>query len=97
MGSFWTLPRRCGKAYGLSGYAAGVSGYHKARAARPNPHSGWTVMFGVMFLRTPLWWTRPYGVIRPDSTPPATATKGNHYIMNAAPGKRRRAASYARH
>ena len=54
-------------------------------------------MFGVIFLRTPLWWTRPYGVIRPASTSPATTTKGNLHITDAARGKRRQAAAYARH
>ena len=75
------------KAFGPSGYASReFANYYNAYAAMPSLHFGWTVMFGILFLRTPNKWVKVLGVIYPTMTLFAITITGNHYIMDAIGG-----------
>lgn len=74
-------------AFGPSGYASReFANYYNAYAAMPSLHFGWTVMFGVMFLRTNNRLIKVFGVIYPTLTLFAITITGNHYIMDAVGG-----------
>jgi hypothetical protein len=49
-------------------------------------HFGWTVMFGIIFLRTNNRLIKVFGVIYPTLTLFAITIIGNHYIMDAIGG-----------
>ncbi|MCE2465722.1 MAG: phosphatase PAP2 family protein [Dehalococcoidia bacterium] len=68
--------------------------YYNAFAAMPSLHFAWTVLFGVMFLRTKNPWIRPFGVIYPTVTFFAITITGNHYILDAIGGGAVIAASF---
>jgi len=75
------------KAFGPSGYASReFANYYNAYAAMPSLHFGWTVMFGIMFLRTNNRLVKVFGVIYPALTLFAITITGNHYIMDAVGG-----------
>ena len=69
--------------------------YYNAFAAMPSLHFAWTVLFGVMFLRTNVPWIRPFGLIYPTITFFAITITGNHYILDAIGGGAVIAASFA--
>ena len=74
-------------AFGPSGYASrDFANYYNAYAAMPSLHFGWTVMFGVMFLRTHSPMLKVLGVLYPTLTLFAITITGNHYIMDAVGG-----------
>ena len=74
-------------AFGPSGYASReLTSYYNAYAAMPSLHFGWTVMFGVIFLRTNNRLIKVFGVIYPTLTLFAITITGNHYIMDAIGG-----------
>ena len=74
-------------AFGPSGYASReLTNYYNAYAAMPSLHFGWTVMFGIMFLRTNNRLIKVFGVIYPTMTLFAITITGNHYIMDAIGG-----------
>ena len=74
-------------AFGPSGYASReFTNYYNAYAAMPSLHFGWTVMFGIMFLRTNNKLIQVFGVIYPTMTLFAITITGNHYIMDAIAG-----------
>ncbi len=74
-------------AFGPSGYASReFTNYYNAYAAMPSLHFGWTVMFGIMFLRTNNKLIKVFGVIYPTMTLFAITITGNHYIMDAIGG-----------
>ena len=73
--------------FGPSGYGGEAFGsYYNAYAAMPSLHFGWTVLFGVMFLRTPVWWIRAFGVVYPTLMLLSITITGNHYIVDAVGG-----------
>ena len=75
------------KAFGPSGYASReFANYYNAYAAMPSLHFGWTVLFGVMFLRSHNRWVKVFGVVYPTMTLFAITITGNHYIMDAIGG-----------
>ncbi len=69
--------------------------YYNAFAAMPSLHFAWTVLFGIMFLRTNNPWIRPFGLIYPTITFFAITITGNHYILDAIGGGAVIAASFA--
>ena len=75
------------KAFGPSGYASReLANYYNAYAAMPSLHFGWTVMFGIIFLRTNHILIKVFGVFYPTLTLFAITITGNHYIMDAIAG-----------
>ena len=75
------------KAFGPSGYASReLANYYNTYAAMPSLHFGWTVMFGIIFLRTNKRVIQVFGVIYPTLTLFAITITGNHYIMDAVGG-----------
>ena len=73
--------------FGPSGYAGrDFSSYYNPYAAMPSLHFGWTVMFGVMFLRTTMRWVRALGVVYPALMLFCITVTGNHYIVDAVGG-----------
>jgi hypothetical protein len=73
--------------FGPSGYASReFTNYYNAYAAMPSLHFSWTVMFGIMFLRTNNRLIRVFGVIYPTMTLFAITITGNHFIMDAIGG-----------
>ena len=75
------------KAFGPSGYASReFANYYNAYAAMPSLHFSWTVMFGIMFLRSSNILVKAFGVIYPTITLFAITITANHYIMDAIGG-----------
>lgn len=75
------------KAFGPSGYASReFTNYYNAYAAMPSLHFSWTVLFGIMFLRSHNKLIKVFGVIYPAMTLFAITITGNHYIMDAVGG-----------
>ena len=73
--------------FGPSGYASReLANYYNAYAAMPSLHFGWTVMFGIIFLRTNNRLLKVFGVVYPTMTLFAITITGNHYIMDAIAG-----------
>jgi len=73
--------------FGPSGYASrDLANYYNAYAAMPSLHFSWTVMFGIIFLRTNNKLLKVFGVIYPTMTLFAITITGNHYIMDAIGG-----------
>ena len=70
--------------YGGSEFAQAI--YYNVYAAMPSLHFGWTVLFGVLFIRMDSWWLKAWGVIYPTLTFFAITVTGNHYILDAAGG-----------
>jgi len=75
------------KIFGPSGYASReLTNYYNAYAAMPSLHFSWTVMFGIIFLRTNNKLLKVFGVIYPTMTLFAITITGNHFIMDAVGG-----------
>ncbi len=73
--------------FGPSGYASReLTNYYNAYAAMPSLHFGWTVMFGIIFLRTNNRLLKVFGVVYPTMTLFAITITGNHFIMDAIGG-----------
>ena len=68
--------------------------FYNAFAAMPSLHFGWTILFGVFFLRTKRMWVKPFGIIYPALTFFAITITGNHYIVDALGGSSIILASY---
>ena len=74
-------------AFGPSGYASReLANYYNAYAAMPSLHFGWTLMFGVVFLRSNNVLLKAFGVIYPTVTLFAITITANHYITDAIGG-----------
>ena len=74
-------------AFGPSGYASReLANYYNAYAAMPSLHFGWTLMFGVIFLRSNNILLKAFGVIYPTVTLFAITITANHYITDAIGG-----------
>ena len=72
------------KAFGPAFYASReLANFYNPYAAMPSLHFGWTLMFGVLFLRTHNRWLKILGVLYPMLTLVAITITANHYIMDA--------------
>jgi hypothetical protein len=75
------------KAFGPSGYASReFANYYNAFAAMPSLHFAWTLMFGIIFLRTNNRLVKVFGVVYPALTLFAITITGNHHIIDAVGG-----------
>ena len=60
--------------------------FYNPYAAMPSLHFSWTLMFGIMFLRTPGKFFKVIGVVYPTMTLLAITITANHYILDAVGG-----------
>ena len=75
------------KAFGPAFYASReFTNFYNPYAAMPSLHFSWTIMLGVLFLRTPSMWIKVLGVLYPALTLMAITVTANHYIMDAIGG-----------
>ena len=75
------------KAFGPAFYASReFANYYNAYAAMPSLHFSWTIMFGILFLRTRNNGVRVLGILYPAMTLLAITITANHYIMDAVGG-----------
>jgi hypothetical protein len=74
-------------AFGPAFYASReFANYYNPYAAMPSLHFSWTVMFGIVFLRSGNRWVRVPGILYPAVTLLAITITGNHYILDAIGG-----------
>ena len=84
------------KLFGPPSYASReAANYYNAFAAMPSVHFSWTVILGIMFLRSGSRWLKILGVVYPTMTLFAITVTGNHYILDAVGGVVVMAASFA--
>ena len=84
------------KAFGPTFYASReMANFYNPYAAMPSLHFSWTVMFGVMFLRTQSKWVKVIGILYPAMTLLAITITANHYISDAIGGALLMIASFA--
>ena len=69
--------------------------FYNAQAAMPSLHFSWTVILGVLFMRTFKGWFRIAGVFYPILTFLAIIITGNHFILDAIVGGILAIASFA--
>ena len=75
------------KVFGPAFYASReFANFYNPYAAMPSLHFSWTLMFGILFMRTPNRWIRTFGVIYPTMTFVAITVTANHYILDAVGG-----------
>ena len=75
------------KVFGPTAYASGTTAnYYNAYAAMPSLHFAWTVVLGIMLLRTNSKPLKVLGVLYPTITLFAIIITGNHYILDATGG-----------
>lgn len=75
------------KAFGPTFYASReFVNFYNPYAAMPSLHFSWTLMFGVLFIRTPGKWFKIIGVVYPAMTLLAITITANHYIIDAIGG-----------
>ena len=75
------------KAFGPAFYASReFANFYNPYAAMPSLHFSWTLLFGVLFLRTPNKWIKGLGVLYPTLTLLAITITANHYFMDAVGG-----------
>ena len=59
---------------------------YNSHAAMPSLHFSWTVILGVLFIRSFRGWMRPVGVAYPAVTLMAITVTGNHFFLDAVVG-----------
>ena len=75
------------KVFGPAFYASReFANFYNPYAAMPSLHFSWTLMLGVLFLRSPSIWLKILGVVYPALTLVAITVTANHYIMDAIGG-----------
>ena len=75
------------KDFGPTAYASReFASFYNPYAAMPSLHFSWTLMFGILFLRSHSKLLKVLGVIYPTMTLFAITITGNHYIMDAVGG-----------
>lgn len=75
------------KVFGPAFYASReFANFYNPYAAMPSLHFTWTLMFGILFMRTPNRWLRIFGIIYPTMTFVAITVTANHYILDAVGG-----------
>ena len=72
-----------------------MAGYYNINAAMPSLHFSWTVILGVLFVRTFKGWFKIVGVAYPVITFFAITVTGNHFILDAVAGGALAAAAFA--
>ena len=84
------------KTFGPAFYASReFANYYNPYAAMPSLHFSWTILLGILFLRTPGIWIKVLGVLYPALTLMAITVTANHYLMDAIGGGLLIAASFA--
>jgi hypothetical protein len=84
------------KDFGPAFYASReFTNFYNPYAAMPSLHFSWTIMLGVMFLRSPSLWLKILGVLYPALTLVAITVTANHYLMDAIGGGLLIGASFA--
>jgi len=74
--------------FGPSEYASReMVNYFSAFVAMPSLHFAWTVMFGIIFLRTPYLWLKVFGIVYLVITLLAITITANHYLADAFGGR----------
>jgi len=74
--------------FGPSEYASReMVNYFNAFAAMPSLHFAWTVMFEIIFLRTPYLWLKVFGIVYLVITLLAITITANHYLTDAFGGR----------
>lgn len=68
--------------------------YYNVFAAMPSLHFGWTLLFGVLYVRMGPVWLKVCGVVYPLLTFFAITITGNHYMLDAIGGAAVALASY---
>jgi hypothetical protein len=63
-----------------------MASYYNISAAMPSLHFSWTVILGVLFLRSFPGWYRVIGLLYPVLTFFAITLTGNHFILDAMAG-----------
>ena len=63
-----------------------MASFYNTHAAMPSLHFSWTVILGVLFLRSFKGWFKVIGVAYPLITFFAITITGNHFILDAAAG-----------
>ena len=80
---------------GPSYYGSSEMGsYYNTNAAMPSLHFSWTVILGVLFVRTFRGWFKLLGVAYPIMTFFAIIITGNHFILDAVVGGALAAAAF---
>ena len=80
---------------GPSYYGSSEMGsYYNTNAAMPSLHFSWTVILGVLFLRTFRGWFKLLGIAYPIMTFFAITITGNHFILDAVAGGALAAAAF---
>ena len=75
------------KAFGPGFYASReFANFYNPYAAMPSLHFSWTLLFGVLFLRSSNNWLKVFGIVYPTMTLLAITITANHYIMDALAG-----------
>jgi hypothetical protein len=84
------------KAFGPAFYASReMAAYYNPYAAMPSLHFSWTIMFGIVFLRSGNRWVKILGILYPLITLLAITITANHYIVDAIGGGLLIAGSFA--
>ena len=84
------------KDFGPAFYASReFTNFYNPYAAMPSLHFSWTIMLGILFLRTPSMWIKVLGVLYPALTLVAITVTANHYLMDAIGGALLIGASFA--
>ena len=60
--------------------------YYNINAAMPSLHFGWTLLFGILYIRTKLKFIKPIGIIYPVIMFFAVTISGNHYVLDSIAG-----------
>ena len=63
-----------------------MAAYYNTNAAMPSLHFSWTVILGVLFVRSLKGWFKPLGLLYPVTTFFAITITGNHFIVDAIAG-----------
>ena len=63
-----------------------MAAYYNTNAAMPSLHFSWTVILGVLFVRSLKGWLKPLGLLYPVTTFFAITITGNHFILDAIVG-----------
>ncbi len=75
------------KTYGPAFYSnREAQSYFNAFAAMPSLHFAWTILFGILFYRTGIWWLKVLAPVYPAVTLLAIVGTGNHYLLDAVGG-----------
>ena len=75
------------KTFGPAFYASReFTNFYNPYAAMPSLHFSWTIMLGILFLRSRSMWIKILGVLYPALTLMAITVTANHYIMDAIGG-----------